>query len=214
MRFMTWKALRKKTEKSIFWHITYANVLSLAFLLVNFFLLLFFDGLFEDYDGKYDYIQDLILAIPLATAFPFMLLRTAKKKYLVCDEELIDDYRKSNYISAKDDLKIVWKREWRYFLWITLINIATTILTNIDILIMGKPTVTGVFTLYVAMRILSLAFPFSKIFGLVMATLYVCALYLFLLLRYRKKRYLVLDHNFRLAKYADKTDYPNAPKTF
>jgi O-antigen/teichoic acid export membrane protein len=207
---MTWKALRKKIEKSIFWHITYANILSIVFLLINFFLMLFFGGLFEDYD----YIRDLIIAFPLATVFPFMLLRVSKKKYLVCDEELIDDYRKSDYISAKDDLKIVWKREWRYFLWITLINIATTILTNIDILIMGKPTVTGVFTLYVAMRILSLAFPFSKIFGLVMATLYVCALYLFLLLRYRKKRYLVLDHNFRLAKYADKTDYPNAPKTF
>ena len=57
---MTWKVLRKKIEKSIVWHITYANVLTLAFLLVNFFLLLFFSGLFEDYGGKYDYIQDLI----------------------------------------------------------------------------------------------------------------------------------------------------------
>ena len=211
---MTWKVLRKKIEKSIVWHITYANVLTLAFLLVNFFLLLFFSGLFEDYGGKYDYIQDLIFAFPLATAFPFMLLRVSKKKYLVCDEQLLEDYRESDYISAKDDLKFVWKREWRYFLLITFINIATTILTKIDILIMGKPTVTGVFALYVPMRVLSLAFPFSEIVGLVIATLYVCTIYLFLLLRYRKKRYLVLDHNFRLAKYAGMTDDPNIPKTF
>ena len=199
---MTWKALRKKIEKSIFWNINYDNVLSIACLLVNFFLLLFFGGLFEDYD----YIRDLIVAFPVATVFPFMLLRVSKKKYLVCDEELIEDYRESDYISAKDDLKFVRKREWRYFLLITLINIATTILTNIDILIMGKPTVTGVFSLYVPMRVLSLAFPFSKVVGLVIATLYVCTIYLFLLLRYRKKRYLVLDHDFRLAKYAGKIE--------
>ena len=199
---MTWKALRKKIEKSIFWHITYANILSIAFLLINFFLMLFFGGLFEDYD----YIRDLIVAFPLATAFPFMLLRVSKKKYLVCDEELIEDYREGDYISAKDDFKFVRKREWRYFLLITLINIATTILTNIDILIMGKPTITSVFALYAPMRVLSVVFPFSEIVGLVIATLYVCTIYLFLLLRYRKKRYLVLDHDFRLAKYAGKIE--------
>lgn len=202
---MNVKKIRKMIEENrylrTFWHITYANALSLAFFIVNFFLFLFFSGMFEDYHDRYDYIQDLILAIPMSTAFPFMLLRTAKKKNLLCDEELISDYAKSDYISIKVDFKVAWKREWIYFSYIAGINILAEVLTNVDILLSGKPTVTGVLTLYVPMRILEVAFPFSDIIGVAVATLYACALYMILVLRYRKKRYEVLDHDFRLTKY-------------
>ena len=202
---MNVKKIRKKIEKNrflrTFLHITYANALSLAFFIVNFFLFLFFSGMFEDYHDKYDYIQDLILAIPMSTAFPFMLVRTAKKKNLLCDEELISDYAKIDYVSIKVDFKLAWKREWLCFSYIAVINILSNVLTNVDILLSGKPTVTGVLTLYVPMRILEVAFPFSEIIGIAVATLYACVLYMILVLRYRKKRYRVLDHDFRLAKY-------------
>ncbi len=204
--------LCKNPFLKILWHITYANILALLFFLVNFFVFLFFAGMFEDYHDRYDYIQDLFLAIPVSTAFAFMLLRTTKKKNLVCDEELISDYEKRDYVSMKEDFKTVWKREWRYLLFIVVINILTFLLTNLDIMMMGKPTFTGVFTLYTPMRILSIAFSFSEIFGLVMATLYVCALYLLLVLRYRKKRYAVLEHDFRLAKYRGNIDKTNITK--
>ena len=202
--------LEVKLNKSPFlkslWHITYANVLSIIFLLINFFVFLFFAGMFEDYHDRYDYIQDLFLAIPVSTAFPFMLLRTTKKKNLVCDEELILDYEKRDYDSMKENFRIVLKREWRYLLFIVVINILTFSLTNLEIMIAGKPTVTGVFALYTPMRILTTAFPFSEIFGLFVATLYACALYLLLVLWYRKKRYAVLEHDFRLAKYRGNTN--------
>ena len=202
--------IEAKMKKSPFlkslWNITYANVLSLIFLFINFFVFLFFAGMFEDYHDRYDYIQDLFLAIPVSTAFPFMLLRTTKKKNLVCDEELILDYEKRDYGSMKEDFRIVLKREWRYLLFIVVINVLTFSLTNLEIMMLGKPTVTGVFALYTPMRILAIAFPFSEIFGLAVATLYACALYLLLVLWYRKKRYAVLEHDFRLAKYRGNTN--------
>ncbi len=213
---MNLKSLQSKIEKSkvlrTIWHITYANALSLAFLLVTFFFYLFFAGMFEDYHDKYDYIQDLFMAIPAATAFSFMLLRTAKKKNLICDEELISDYAKRDYVSIRDDFITVWKREWIYFLFIAIINVITMLLTNLDIMISGKPTITGVFVLYAPMRLFSLVFPFSEIFGIVMATLYVSILYMLLVLFYRKKRYAILEHDFRLVKYQEKVDKANIAK--
>ena len=184
-----------------FWHITYANLLSLAFLIINLFLLLFLAGMFEDYHDQYDYIQDLIFSVPVATAFPFMLLRVSKKKNLVCDEEILLDYEIRDYISVKNDFPIVWRRERLSLLYIVVINAVTSLLTNLDILISGKPTVTGIFALYVPMRVLAVAIPYSEILGVFVATLYACALYLFLVLRYRKKRYAVMDRDFRLSKY-------------
>lgn len=194
-------SLNKNKFVRTFRHITYANVLSLAFFIVNFFLFLFFSGMFDDYHDRYDYIQDLILAIPMSTAFPFMLLRVSKKMNLVCDGEILLDYEIRDYISVKHDFPIVWRRERLSLFYIVVINAVTSLLTNLDILISGKPTVTGIFALYVPMRILAVAIPFSEILGVVVATLYACALYLFLVLRYRKKRYAVMDHDFRLSKY-------------
>ena len=121
-------------------------------------------------------------------------------------KELILDYEKRDYGSMKEDFRIVLKREWRYLLFIVVINILTFSLTNLEIMMLGKPTVTGVFALYTPMRILAIAFPFSEIFGLAVATLYACALYLLLVLWYRKKRYAVLEHEFRLAKYRGNTN--------
>ncbi len=141
------------------------------------------------------YLKNSIYAIVVSTAYPFVLLYLSKKRTFTCDEELLSDYPAGEYISAKNDLPIVLKREWRYFICIGIINTVSELFTQIDIMVSGKPTVSGIFVLFSPLRILSVVFPFSAIAGTIIASLYVCALYLIALLHYRKKRALVIKSN-------------------
>ncbi len=182
----------KSHIKRILWNITASSVVTLVIYFFFVFLTIPIMGFLEEEDQE---LKNRIYSFCCACIYPFVLVYFSKKKNAVGMEELRSDYKEEAYTSVKNDFRFVWMRERYYLIGVAGINLISTLFTYMDIMISGKPTVSSVFVIYSPLRIFASAFPFPDFAGEVIATLCVCAVYLFLVLRYRKKGYVALTVN-------------------
>lgn len=136
-------------------------------------------------------IVSLILLSTFSTVvYVLLLFYFVKKRNEVGADEILADYKEIEYLSWKEDFKIVLKREKPILLLVGAVLLACLILNKFDALVFQRKTISLVTFPFMIMCIYSTCFPESIDFlGYFVSYAVIVVLYLLFVLTDRKRQY-------------------------
>lgn len=129
-----------------------------------------------------------LIALMTTAAFSFFLLYTSKIKNSVGEDEVVSDYKDSEYVSFVDDFKMIIKRESKMLVCIAMIVLICFAFNTFDVIIFGKKTISFPTLIYAPMCLFDSAIDIPFV-GYAVSAVLDCVLYIIFLLIYRKKKY-------------------------
>ena len=169
--------------KRIFWNITLASTLTLIAYIFLFFI---WGAIFNAFDNQM--LKSFLIAFMTTVVFGVFLLYTSKIRKSAGEDEVKSDYMDRKYISYVEDFKLIIKRESKVIITISAIVFLTFALNGIDTLVFGKKIISHVTFFFAPMSFFSSYFSIS-LFGYLISAVLDCAVYLFLLLIFRRRKY-------------------------
>ena len=169
--------------KRSLWNITLASVITLVAYVA---LYAVWGAILSELESKT--LQLLLIALMTTVAFGVILLWVSKVRRSTGEDEVMADYKDRTYTSMADDLKLIFRREVKALILMTVIVMGTYILNRLDTLMFGQKTISHITMPYLAMSLFGALFRIRIIGYLLSAVLNPCV-YLFALLLYRRKKY-------------------------
>lgn len=129
-----------------------------------------------------------IIALMTTVVFGFFLLYTSKIRKSIGEDEVISDYKNTEYISFAEDFKLILKRESRMLICIVSIIFGCFVLNTFDSLVFQKKMVSFPTFFFAPMCLFDtmINIPFV---GYLLSAVCDCLIYMVFLLLYRRKKY-------------------------
>jgi hypothetical protein len=169
--------------KRIIWNITLASVIALAAYIALYAIL---GAIMNSIENRTVALS--LLALATTMAFGGILIYVAKIRRSVGEDEVMDDYADTKYLSFADDFKRIIRREAKTLICMAAIVLLTFGLNTLDWMIFGKKTFSAPTIIYAPLCLFSSALGDSFI-GYLVSALMDCIVYIIFLLLYRKKKY-------------------------
>lgn len=169
-------------KKTIF-IVTLASILTLGAYIALYFI---WGAVLSEFENPT--IRLSIIALMTTVAFGFFLLYTSKIRKSIGEDEVVLDYKDTEYVSFAEDTKLVLKRESKTLLCIVSIVLICFVLNKFDSVVFGRKIISFPTFFFTPMYIFDIVIniPFA---GYLLSAALDCLTYLLFLLIYRKKKY-------------------------
>ena len=169
--------------KRTLWNITFASIITLVAYIAIYSI---WGAILSDLENPT--LRLLIIALMTTVAFGFFLLYTSKIRKRVGEDEVVSDYKDSQYISFADNFKLILKREAQMLICIASIVLICFMLNTFDSVVFGKKTISFPTFFFAPMCLFDsiINIPFV---GYLLSAILDCMAYMFFLMLYRKKKY-------------------------
>ena len=169
--------------KRSLWNITLASVLTMVIYIA---LSAVWGAILNELENTT--LQLFLIALMTTVAYGFALLWVSKIRKSVGEDEVMADYREQPYTTLTNDLKLVFRKETKTLILMTVLVLTTYILNRLDMLIFGKKMISHITFPYITMSFFGSLFSI-KIIGYLLSAVLNSVVYLIALVLYRKKKY-------------------------